>query len=315
MSVYAACFLIPIVVAAYVIAGGLRSTFIADYVHTVILFLAIFIFGFLVYATSDLVGSPSKFYDLLQDASKTMPISGNTDESYLAFRSVDGLVFAIDLFAAGFSTVWLDQAYWQRAIASRPETSVRAYILGGIAWYGIPFGFATAMGLGCAALTSNPAFPTYPNPLSTAQNGAGLSSPATAIALLGKGGAVLMLILLFMAVTSSTSAELIAVSSLLTFDIYKTYFRPESSSTKLVQISHFGIALYSLVLAAFCCLLNGVGLNLTWLLTVLAIIVGGASIPVGLILLWKRMSTTAAVVAPWVGLACGLIAWFVTTVK
>lgn len=140
MNVYAACFLIPLVVAAYVIAGGLRSTFIADYVHTVVLFIAIFVFGFSVYATSDLVGSPSRLYDLLEQASKTMPIPGNVDESYLAFRSVDGLVFAIDLFAAGFSTVWLDQAYWQRAIASKPETSVRAYILGGIAWYGIPFG-------------------------------------------------------------------------------------------------------------------------------------------------------------------------------
>jgi len=58
-----------------------------------------------------------------------------------------------------------------------------------------------------------------------------------------------------------------------------------------------------------------VGLNLTWLLTVLGIIVGGASVPVGLILLWKRMSTVAAVAAPWTGLACGLIAWFVTTSK
>lgn len=94
----------------------------------------IFVFGFLVYATSDEIGSPTKLYDLLLEASDNMPIPGNTDESYLAFRSVDGLVFAIDLFAAGFSTVWLDQAYWQRAIASRPETSVRAYILGGIAW-------------------------------------------------------------------------------------------------------------------------------------------------------------------------------------
>ncbi|KAK5112994.1 hypothetical protein LTR85_011016 [Meristemomyces frigidus] len=315
MNVYAACFLIPFVVAAYVIAGGLRSTFIADYVHTVILFIAIFVFGFLVYATSDLVGSPSKLYDLLEQASKTMPIPGNVDESYLSFRSVDGLVFAIDLFAAGFSTVWLDQAYWQRAIASKPETSVRAYLLGGIAWYGIPFGFATAMGLGCAALTGNPRFPTYPNPLSTAQNGAGLSSPATAITLLGQGGAVLMLILLFMAVTSSTSAELIGVSSLLTFDVYKTYIKPDASSAKLVQISHYGICLYALVLAAFCSILNAVGLNLTWLLTILAIIVGGASIPVGLILLWKRMSTVAAVASPWIGLVCGLIAWFITTWK
>jgi urea-proton symporter len=56
MNVYAACFLIPLVVAAYVIAEGLRNTFIADHTHTVILFIAIFVFGFVMYATSDLVG-------------------------------------------------------------------------------------------------------------------------------------------------------------------------------------------------------------------------------------------------------------------
>jgi Na+/proline symporter len=251
VNVYAACFLIPLVVAAYVIAGGLRSTFIADYTHTVILFIAIFVFGFSMYATNDSVGSPGKFYDLLIDASKAAPIPHNHEGSYLTFKSDDGLVFAVDLFVAGFSTVWLDQAYWQRAIASRPETSVKAYIFGGIAWYGIPFGFATAMGLGCAALTSSPKFPTFPNPLSAAQNGAGLSSPATAIALLGKGGAGLMLLLLFMAVTSSTSAELIAVSSLLTFDVWKTYIRPTATSSELVKISHYGIVLYALVLAAY----------------------------------------------------------------
>lgn len=136
MNVYAASFLIPAVVAVYVIAGGLRSTFIADYTHTVILFIAILVFGFLVTATSDLIGSPGKLYELLIEASEKMPIDRNTDGSYLAFRSVGGLIFACDLFVAGFTTVWLDQAYWQRAIASKPETSVKAYILGGIAWYG-----------------------------------------------------------------------------------------------------------------------------------------------------------------------------------
>ncbi|RWQ94301.1 urea active transporter 1 [Paecilomyces variotii] len=287
MNVIAACFLIPFVVAAYVISGGLRSTLIADYTHTVLLFIVILVFGFLVYSTSDLIGSPAKFYDLLVEASKDMPIDTNTGGSYLAFRSVGGLVFAIDIFVAGFSTVWLDQAYWQRAIASRPESSVKAYILGGIAWYGIPFGFASAMGLGCAALTRSAQFPTYPNPLSAEQVNAGLSAPATAVALLGKGGAVLILILLFMAVTSSTSAELIAVSSLLTFDIYKTYYRPQTSSTKLVRISHWGIVIYAVVLAVFCTILNEVGLSLTWLLTVLGVIVGGAAVPVGMILLWR----------------------------
>ena len=180
---------------------------------------------------------------------------------------------------------------------------------------GIPFGFATAMGLGCAALTSNPNFPTYPLPLSAAENAAGLSAPATAIALLGKGGAVLMLILLFMAVTSSTSAELIAVSSLLTFDVYKTYINQDAQSKKLVQVSHYGIVIYAVVLAAFCCILNKVGLNLTWLLTVLATIVGSGAWPVGLVLLWSRMSTAAVIFSPGIGLFCGLLAWFMATWK
>ncbi|KAJ0118649.1 hypothetical protein J7T55_012903 [Diaporthe amygdali] len=314
VNVYGACFLIPLVVAAYVIAGGLRSTFIADYAHTVILFVAILTFGFSMYATNPTVGSISKFYDLLLEAGKDMPITGNAHNgSYLTFKSDDGLVFAIDLLVAGFCTVWLDQAYWQRAIASRPETSVKAYIFGGIAWYGIPFGFATAMGLGCAALTSSPSFPTYPNPLSAAQNGSGLSAPATAIALLGSGGAGLMLLLLFMAVTSATSAELIAVSSLITFDIYKTYIRPAATSDELVRISHYGIIIFSVILASFCCILNAVSINLTWVLTVLGVIVGGASIPVGLILLWEPMSSCAALISPWIGTALGLVAWFVVT--
>ncbi|KAF4549849.1 Urea active transporter-like protein [Elsinoe fawcettii] len=316
MNVYAACFLIPLVVAAYVIVGGLRSTFIADYTHTVILFLAIMVFCFVMYATSDIVGGLDRFYDLLLDASERMPIKGNAGNgSYLTFRSTDGLIFAINLLVAGFSTVWLDQAYWQRAIASRPETSVKAYLLGGIAWYGIPFGFATCMGLGCAALTTHPNFPTYPKPLSEAENGAGLSSAATAITLLGSGGAALMLLLLFMAVTSSTSAELIAASSLITFDIYKTYMKPTASSQRLVKISHLGIIIYSLILATFCCILNRININLTWLLTVLGIIVGGASVPVGLVLLWSRMSTVATIATPYISLSLGLVSWFVTTSK
>lgn len=314
VNVYGACFLIPLVVAAYVIAGGLRSTFIADYAHTVILFIAIFTFGFSMYATSPTVGSIDKFYDMLLEAGKTMPIAGNAHGgSYLTFKSNDGLVFAIDLLVAGFCTVWLDQAYWQRAIASRPETSVKAYLFGGMAWYGIPFGFATIAGLGCAALTASPSFPTFPNPLSAAQNGSGLSAPAMAIALLGSGGAGLLLLLLFMAVTSSTSAELIAVSSLITFDVYKTYIKPSATSDQLVRMSHIGIIIFSVVLASFCCILNAVGINLTWVLTILGVIVGGASLPVGLVLLWEPMSSIAALISPWIGLVLGMIAWLVVT--
>jgi Na+/proline symporter len=51
--------------------------------------------------------------------------------------------------------------------------------------------------------------------LSPADISAGLPASAAAGALLGKGGAAILVILLFLAVTSATSAELIAVSSIL----------------------------------------------------------------------------------------------------
>ena len=58
---------------------------------------------------------------------------------------------------------------------------------------------------------------------------AGLVPPAAALYLLGRGGAILMVIMLFMAVTSSGSAELVAVSSLFTYDVYRTYINPNAT--------------------------------------------------------------------------------------
>lgn len=46
MPVEAACFLLPIGIAVYVVVGGLRATFICDWAHTVILFIVIYIFIF-----------------------------------------------------------------------------------------------------------------------------------------------------------------------------------------------------------------------------------------------------------------------------
>lgn len=73
------------------------------------------------------------------------------------------------------------------------------------------------MGLAAVALQGTAGMKT----LSPADVSAGLPAPSAASALLGKSGAAVMLVLLFLAVTSATSAELIAVSSIVTYDIYK----------------------------------------------------------------------------------------------
>ena len=98
--------------------------------------------------------------------------------------------------------------------------------MGGLAWFAIPWLCATTMGLAAIALESNPVFPTYPNRLPAAQVSAGLVLPNAAVAMLGKGGAGASLLMIFMAVTSAMSAELIAVSSIFTYDIYQGYINP-----------------------------------------------------------------------------------------
>ena len=46
MNVNAACMLLPIGIAVYVVFGGLRATFVCDWSHTIILFIIIYLFLF-----------------------------------------------------------------------------------------------------------------------------------------------------------------------------------------------------------------------------------------------------------------------------
>ncbi|KAK0512577.1 hypothetical protein JMJ35_004594 [Cladonia borealis] len=312
MNVYAAIFLIPLGVCVYVVLGGLRATFLCDYSHTLILMVIILYFMFSVYATNSQIGSPNSMYNLLKEAAVKRPVAGNEGGSYLTMKSNFALIFGVIQLCSGSGTVFLDQAYWQRAIASRPTTAVRAYILGGLAWYAIPFGFATTLGLAAVALTDSPTFPTYPNTMTTAQVTAGLSTPFAATALLGTGGAVALLIVLFMAVTSCASAELIAVSSILTFDIYKTYLKPSATPDQLIFVAHIGIGIWGLVMAIFACIWNAIGIDLGWLFLVMGLLIGGAVFPAAFAITWKGQTKEGAIAGAVTGLCAGLIAWLVT---
>lgn len=66
----------------------------------------------------------------------------------------------------------------------------------------------------------------------------GLAFAAGAFALLGKAGVWLTLLICFMAITSSGAGELVATSSLFTFDFYRRYINPEVGiSNKLSDVS------------------------------------------------------------------------------
>lgn len=75
--------------------GGIKATFLTDYAHTVVILVILLLFAFTAYATSDILGSPSKVWDLLQEASRKHPVEGNAGGSYLTMRSKEGAIFFV----------------------------------------------------------------------------------------------------------------------------------------------------------------------------------------------------------------------------
>jgi len=317
-----ASFLIPWGVILYTSAGGLKATFLASYIHTVVIFLVLVIMIFVVYIkyfSSDLIykfldktvtyseeecqaiyshANGTTFYDA--DTYACGPVPGNTDGSYLTMLSADGLMFGVINIIGNFGTVFVDQSYWQSAIAARPSSAAKGYLLGGIVWFAIPFSLATSLGLASTALML---------PITASEAGSGLVPPAVAQHLLGNAGAVLVLIMLFMAIVSTGSAESIAVSSLVAYDIYREYINPNATGKQILWVSRIVIVVFGLCMGAFSLALYEIGLNLGWVYLFMGIVIGSAVAPLWFLLNWKGASGKGAVIAAWSGLALALGTW------
>ena len=92
----------------YTIFGGIKATFLTDYVHTFILLIIILVFSFTAYATNADLGSPGKVYDLLVEVATKYPVEGNAEGSYLTMRSQEGAIFFVINIVGNFGTVFLD---------------------------------------------------------------------------------------------------------------------------------------------------------------------------------------------------------------
>lgn len=321
-----ASFLIPWGVILYTATGGLKATFIASYVHTTIIFAVLItmitmvyikkyssdeIYDYLektvsytdeqcqmIYSTDGTVATT--FYD---DTKYTCgPVPNNNSDSYLTMLSGDGLMFGIINIVGNFGTVFVDQSYWQSAIAAKPTSASRGYLLGGICWFAIPFSLATSLGLASTALML---------PITADEAGAGLVPPAVAQHLMGDSGAVLILIMLFMAIVSTGSAESIAVSSLVSYDIYREYFNPEATGKQILKVSRIVIVVFGLLMGALAVLLDVIGLNLGWVYLFMGIVIGSAVIPLWNMMTWEKASGTGAVIAAWSGLILAVLTWII----
>merc|ERR1719359_107546 len=149
--------------------------------------------------------------------------------SFATMGSTIGLIFGITNIVGNFGTVFVDQSYWQSAVAAKPSSAVMGFLIGGMVWFAVPFCMATTNGLAGRALTTHPdidgQFGAYY--IDGGASSSGLTPARVLSHILGPAGAFILLLQLFMAITSTGSAEIIAVSSILTYDIYYEYINPE----------------------------------------------------------------------------------------
>ena len=294
-----ASFLIPWGVILYTAAGGLKATFMASYLHTAIIFLILVVCVYTVYVKE--FSTDSIYEGLMQVSSYSTaqceqifhrdsqtffelgkyacgPVAQNDRGSYLTMKSTGGAKFGVINIIGNFGTVFVDQSYWQSAIAAKPASAHKGYLLGGLVWFTIPFALATSLGLCAVALQL---------PISSSEAAAGLVPPAVATHLFGSFGSVMMAVMLFMAITSTGSAEGIAVSSLITYDIYKTYINPKCTGKQLLRVSQAVVIVFGLLMGGLGVALNCIGLNLSWLYLFMGNVIGSAVVPLWNLLMWK----------------------------
>jgi len=219
-----AAMLLASVIGGYTLIGGLGATFYVSYFNTALIFILIIMLVAEVFYNpfgnpDNPFGSSANVFDFI---SCWKAPDGNREDSYLTFYSAGGLVFGIVNIVGNFGTVFCDQAYWQSSVAAKPLQGVWGFITGGLTWFAIPFSLATTMGLAYLGMSSAQGAPL----LSDADIGKGLAAPLVAQKLLGTTGEYAMLFLILMAVMSTGSAEVIAVASIIIYDIYQAYVQP-----------------------------------------------------------------------------------------
>merc|ERR1711871_1494627 len=132
---------------------------------------------------------------------------------------------------------------------------------------------------------------------------------ALATALMGNGGGILMIIMLFMAITSTGSAECIAVASLWAYDVYRQYINKNATGSQILLHSRIVVCVWALVMACASLILNAMGLGLGWVYNFMGICIGSAVVPIAMVVLNRDLGATTAIVAAITGFVCAIIAW------
>ncbi|ODQ77282.1 hypothetical protein BABINDRAFT_163560 [Babjeviella inositovora NRRL Y-12698] len=311
MHIVACTMLIPFGVLLYTTVGGLKSTFLTDYVHSFVV-LVVMCYAATSVLTSPEIGGMGGLYDKVIAHDGDRYIKGNFQGSFLTGKSQGAIFFGIVLTIGNTGLTVMDSSFWQKSFSADLDASVPGYLLAAGTIFANVWPIGTIVGLAAIVLESTPIFPTYPRLMSAYEVNSGFVLPYTFKAVMGDSALGAVLLILYLAVTSTASAQMISVSSIISFDIYKKYIKPDATNKHLINVSHFGVVFFGLFAAGFSLVLHYAGTNMTWLTYFVSMVICPGVIPLVLTIMWDGQTRLASFISPIIGMVSGIAVWLST---
>ncbi|CAK7897357.1 urea active transporter [[Candida] anglica] len=311
LNIVASTMLIPFGVLLYTTVGGLKSTFLTDFVHSFIVLIVLCYISTAI-LQNEQIGGIGGLYDLAVQHDGKRYIEGNYKGSLLTGKSQGSLFFGLIHAIGDLGLTVMDSSFWQKSYSANLKSSVPGYIIAGALVFANVWSLGTIAGLANVILEDSPSFPIYPRKMTSYEINSGFGLPYVLKAILGDGALGALLLIIYLAVTSTVSAQMISVSSIISFDIYKKYINPNAKNKQLIRVSHLGVIFFGLFSAGFSVMLHFAGVDMTWMSYFYSMLICPGVIPLVLTITWSRQTTLAAFVSPIVGMISGITVWLST---
>ncbi|ODQ57532.1 hypothetical protein WICANDRAFT_64881 [Wickerhamomyces anomalus NRRL Y-366-8] len=311
LHIVACTLLIPFGVLLYTAVGGLKSTFLTDYVHSFIL-LIVMCYICTAALTNENIGGLDGLYDKLvakEAAGELRYIEGNYKGSFITGKSQGAVFFGLIHSIGDTGLTVMDSSFWQKSFSADVRATVPGYLIAAVLIYANYWALGMVLGIGNVILEDSPIFPTYPNKMTTYEVNSGFGLIYTLKALLGKQALGGFFLVLYLGVTSTVSAQLISVSSIISFDVYRNYINPKATNKQLINVSHLGVIFFGLLSAGFSIMLHYVGVDMTWFSYFYSMLNTPGVIPMIFLITWKHQSKAAFIISPILGIIAGLAVW------
>lgn len=286
INVKVAVLVIPLAFCFYSSITGLRGSIVTDYFQITII-LAI------------ILGLSISFYFKYGDFGVSQMLENIPNrEKLVTVTSFSGIMFGIVNTIGNFGAVFLDQTYWQRAIAVNHRSGGNCFLTAGLVWFAIPVSIATVLGVGGLILGIRIDDSTS-------------IAPLAAYHISGNIGGIAFLVMLFMAIISTGNSESVAVASIIANDVYRLNIKPQATDKQILRVSRFTTGLFGIVAGVLSYSIFSLGIQVSFLYLAMGVLLGSGVLPVFLGIMWKRLSSFGAFWGTLIGLISGITLWVI----